>query len=582
MTKFIFLLFTVFLIHASVAQTKYKTWHPAEEEFSVLEGRVSTDSGGFYHRLPAGARKHVPERVWTLSQNAAGLQIRFQTNADEIIIKYIVTENFQRPHMPVTGVSGVDLYVKTIDGEWLWCAGKFAFRDTVTFRFSNLVTNDQHVNNREYTLYLPLYNSVGWMEIAVPEECHFNPLTVRNDKPLIVYGTSIAQGACSPRPGLAWTAILGRRLDRPVVNLGFSGSGELDKGLLDLMAKADAYLYILDCLPNMPPHKYTEKALKQRIVDAVQLLQSRQPDIPILLADHGGFTNEGTNDVIKNEIGGMNRAFREVFDSLRLAGVKNIYRLTKEQIGQGIETTVDGIHPNALGMMRYAMAYEDKIREIFGTPVGNISTTQPVAQRRHPACDFERRHSKIIEHNKARSPKAIFMGNSFTFPGDKGIAKATYWMLPDGARTEGIRVADMSFVGDRIENVLWRVHHGELDDISPEEIILMAGTHNLEHNTDKEIVHGLEFLIDAIQKKQPKARVLLLGILPRIGMEERIRQLNRNIATIPRAGKIQFFDPGRMFTKRNGGIDESLYADRIHLNEKGVEVFSEFLERRLR
>ena len=71
------------------------------------------------------------------------------------------------------------------------------------------------------------------------------------EKPVVVYGTSIAQGACATRPGLAWTAILERKLDRPLINLGFSGSGQLEKSVIDLMAEIDAKLYILDCLPNL-------------------------------------------------------------------------------------------------------------------------------------------------------------------------------------------------------------------------------------------------------------------------------------------------------------------------------------------
>lgn len=344
------------------AQNIYKAWNPAVDTLKVLEGQAWSNLECFYDRLPAKAEKSVRGPVWAFSKNSTDLQIRFRTNADEITIKYIVTERLQMPHMPATGVSGVDLYSKIIDGKWLWCAGKYTFGDTIEYRFSNLTTN---VNDGEYTLYLPLYNSVKWMEIKVPEKSLFKPLPARKDKPIVVYGTSIAQGACAPRPGLAWTSILGRRLDKPLVNLGFSGNGELEKEVLDLIAEVDAELYVLDCLPNMGVNKFSENELKKRIVDAIQLLQTKKPDIPILLADHAGFTNEGTNEARKKIYQNINMAFNETFDSLLTAGVRNIYRLTKKEINLGIETTVDGIHPNALGMMRYAKAYEKKIRAIF-------------------------------------------------------------------------------------------------------------------------------------------------------------------------------------------------------------------------
>ena len=72
--------------------------------------------------------------------------------------------------MPATGVSGVDLYAGNSDGDWLWCAGKYTFGDTIQYRFANLEPNDTyHQKGREYRLFLPLYNSVQWLEIGVPK-----------------------------------------------------------------------------------------------------------------------------------------------------------------------------------------------------------------------------------------------------------------------------------------------------------------------------------------------------------------------------------------------------------------------------
>ena len=67
----------------------------------------------------------------------------------------------------------------------------------------------------------------------------------------MVYGTSIAQGGCATRPGLAWTSILARKLDRTVINLGFSGNGRMEKELVSLLAELNPSIYVLDCLPNL-------------------------------------------------------------------------------------------------------------------------------------------------------------------------------------------------------------------------------------------------------------------------------------------------------------------------------------------
>ena len=47
-----------------------------------------------------------------------------------------------------------------------------------------------------------------------------------DDRPVVVYGTSITQGGCATRPGMAYTNIVSRELNRPVINLGFSGNGK--------------------------------------------------------------------------------------------------------------------------------------------------------------------------------------------------------------------------------------------------------------------------------------------------------------------------------------------------------------------
>src|SRR5690606_8986301 len=177
-----------------------------------------------YDRFPARAQEKVRDIVWKLSRNSTGLKVRFRSDAPEIKVKYVVSERLEMPHMPATGVSGVDLYAKDQDGKWIWSAGKYSFGDTITYHFNNLKPSKV---GREYTLYLPLYNSVKWMDISVPRQSAFVPHRPGKEKPIIVYGTSIAQGACATRPGLAWTNILDRRLDVPLINLAFSGNGKL-------------------------------------------------------------------------------------------------------------------------------------------------------------------------------------------------------------------------------------------------------------------------------------------------------------------------------------------------------------------
>ncbi|WP_018616583.1 SGNH/GDSL hydrolase family protein [Segetibacter koreensis] len=576
--------YTAFILNVACAQNtkEYKTWNPASDTVKVLEGQGwPNEIKNYYDRLPARAEQTVRKEVWGLSENTAGIFVKFRTNADEIVVKYAVDGNLQMPHMPATGVSGIDMYTKNSNGKWLWCAGKYSFGDTITYRFTNLVTKDEYGNAFEYNLYLPLYNTVKWMTISVPKDSVFTPLAVRKEKPIVVYGTSIAQGGCATRPGLAWTSILGRKLDRPVINLGFSGNGRLEKEVISLITELNASIYLLDCLPNLTGIAATE--VKKRVAESVRQLQSKRPGIPILLTEHDSYTDEEMYPAKKKEYQEVNKALREVFDSLSANGVGNIYYLAKNEINQDIETMVDGTHPNDIGMMRYADAYEKTIRTIMKEPVGNSSTTKPVRQRREPKMyEWEKRHSDVLAYNKAKSPKLVFIGNSITH----------YWAgEPAGQPARGQEswkkyfepknAVNLGYGWDRIENVLWRIYHGELDSISPKQIVVMIGTNNLGFNSDGEIIDGLQFLLKAIQAKQPAAGILLMGILPRRNMEERVEKLNRELAAKHFTKGVTYTDAGYLFLKKDKKIDETLFSDGLHPNEKGYQKLGEFINRNL-
>jgi lysophospholipase L1-like esterase len=314
-------------------------------------------------------------------------------------------------------------------------------------------------------------------------------------------------------------------------------------------------------------------------VNAVMLLQKERPGIPVLLTDHAGYTNEGTNAVRQKEYQDGNTALQEVFDSLVNKGVKGIYRLTKEEIGQDIETMVDGVHPNDMGMMRYADAYEKKIRIILNEPKGNISTTIPISQRRDAKYyDWETRHNEILAFNQDHSPGLVFIGNSITHYWG-GLPASTRAGGPDSWKKyfDPLNAENLGYGWDRIENVLWRIYHGELDHIHPRQIVMMIGTNNLQLNTDPEIIEGLKFLMKAIREKQPDAQILLLGLLPRRDMEKRVSSLNAQIAVLKWNAKVRYADAGSLFLKNDNKINESLFSDGLHPNAEGYERFGKFI-----
>ncbi|GAA4793503.1 SGNH/GDSL hydrolase family protein [Olivibacter ginsenosidimutans] len=560
-----------------------KTFSPVHSSDTnrYLEGQLwPRETKDPYDRFPARAENIVRKVVWDLSTSTAGEQVRFRTNAQKIVVKYQVKGNLQMPHMPATGVSGVDLYARDQDGNWRWCHGPYSFKDTIQYAFN--MTNAQG-KALEYTLYLPLYNSVSWMTIQVADSCTFDPLPVRTEKPIVVYGTSIAQGACASRPGMAWTNILSRKLDFPVANLAFSGNGRLEPEVVALLSEIDARLFILDCLPNLTNLSYTTAILKNKIVQTIHDLRKKHPEVPILLTDHDGYTDGDSNTERKIAYERVNTIQHQVFDSLtQQAGLQKLYYLEREAIGQDIESMVDGTHPNDIGMMHYADAYTKKINEIFQQHDDTLVTCIPKTQYRDaPLYFWTDRHQAILKLNQRYQPHLVLIGNSIThFWGGLPIGPARgkdSW----SKYIDQYRPLNLGFGWDKIENALWRIYHDELQGISPKYIVVMLGVNNLGTNTDNEIKRGMENLLQAIHVRQPKARLLLMGILPCKDREERVSKLNQQYQQLAQQLQISFADAGPLFLQKDGRIKESLFSDGLHPNAEGYALLGKFITRNL-
>lgn len=576
-----FLLWTNFIVAQN--DKDYTWWNPATNAFPTIEGQAWPGTvKNFYDRLPAKAEQQVRKDVWNLSRHSAGLYIKFNSDAKDIVVRYtaINRDNYAMPHMPATGVSGIDLYAIDHSGKWVWAPGKYSFGDTITYKFSNMeVDKEYRSRNFEFRLFLPLYNGVSWMEIGVPKGNSFQPLPLTKEKPIVFYGTSILQGGCASRPGLAWTSMVERRLDCPVINLGFSGNGRLETEVIDLINEVDAKLYVLDCIPNMVHSGlFSDEVLASRITNSITSIRQKHPDAPILLAAHSLSSHSGIIDSSRNINSEISNAIQtRVYDSLKNSGIQNLYLLTSKDIGFDIDATVDGVHPNDIGMRYYADAYTKIIRSVLHEEEGANTSMKPVIQTRD-GYDWRGRHEAIKALNLTDPPQNVFIGNSIIHfwagKPDAGIIRGedswNKYLAPLGVR-------NMAFGWDRIENALWRIYHGELDGIHPKHIVIMLGTNNLQMNTDVEIIAGLRHLLKAIYLRQPKTSILLSGIFPRSNLETRIAKLNTQIAMLAAQEKVKFVNPGKVLLAPNGRINEAWFSDGVHPNATGYNKLAPIL-----
>ncbi|HVM50863.1 MAG TPA: SGNH/GDSL hydrolase family protein [Candidatus Acidoferrum sp.] len=318
-----------------------------------VEGRGWENTQAFYDRLPAKAEGQVPAKVWDLSHKSAGELVRFVTDAQTISVRWALTSpTLAMPHMSATGVSGVDLYVKTEAGRWRWLAVGQPRQQTNEV----VLAKGLKPGRREYMLYLPLYNGTARLEIGVPAEAALTiagPWGSGKRKPIVFYGTSILQGACASRPGMVHSAILGRRFDYPTINLGFSGAGRMELVMAGLLAELDPSVYVLDCLPNMNAQMVTE-----RVEPFVRTLRQAHPTTPIVLVEDRRFPD---GFLVASKCAGNDAnhaALRAAFKRLKKSGVRRLYYIPGDSLlGEDGEGTVDSSHPNDLGFMRQAEAF---------------------------------------------------------------------------------------------------------------------------------------------------------------------------------------------------------------------------------
>jgi lysophospholipase L1-like esterase len=161
---------------------------------------------------------------------------------------------------------------------------------------------------------------------------------------------------------MAHVAILGRRLDRPVINLGFSGNGLMEPDLATLLAELDPAVYVLDCLPNM-----TAKLVSERVEPFVRTLRKSHPTTPIVLAEDRTYTNAPIVPTVRNRNATSRAALKTAYEHLQAEGVGNLHYLPGDtQLGADGDDTVDGSHPTDLGFYRMANAFERILKPLLG------------------------------------------------------------------------------------------------------------------------------------------------------------------------------------------------------------------------
>jgi len=321
-----------------------------------VEGRGWNDTALPFDRLPAKAKDSVPN-VYPHCCTSTGMSFFFHTDSTKILVRtglklWIGEDNFN-----ATAHSGTDLYVFDPDqNRWRWAAATphFVLKGE---KPDYCLLKDLPKKMRHFRMYLPFRNQLTSLEVGVDKKAKFTLVPPRKTPPLVYYGTSIIHGAFSIRSGLGVAQILGRKLDMPLINLGFSGAARMEKEMADLLAELHAGIYIID-----PYHNVTTEIVRSNTERFIDTLCSACPDTPVFMLGAPQLINGWLHEDVQKEQDTRTALYGKICRRM-MKKYPNLYYLKGTDFYGSDEVSMDGVHPNDEAFAHMAKILEREIRK---------------------------------------------------------------------------------------------------------------------------------------------------------------------------------------------------------------------------
>lgn len=347
---------------AIAADEPEKPWTYVDaQNLRIINHAFAGETERTYARLPRYVKDSIPEgrELWDRQQCSSGIGVRFATNSTRIGCKYTLYWDTHMIHMADTGLKGTDLYILEGDSVWRHVNTNRPYVKKDENGNKTKLVESTYVSNldgkmHEYVIYFPLYDGIEDFSVKVDSGAVItkgSPEVINANRRIVAYGTSILQGGCASRTGMAATNIIGRELNCEVVNLGFSGEGKQDTYIARAMATIpDVDVFLLDPVPNC-----TEMMCDTLTYNFVKTLRALRPDVPIVMLEGPIYPYARYDSFFGKYLPKKNDAFRRNYERLKAESPNNLYYVTSEGLdGPEDDGTVDGIHLTDLGFLHYA------------------------------------------------------------------------------------------------------------------------------------------------------------------------------------------------------------------------------------
>ena len=317
-----------------------------------------------YKRMPDEIGKNVNDGVSGLYLNTAGGRVRFSTDSRFIAIRVSMPGVTRFYHMPLSGSAGLDLYIDKTEDDALDPAVEDLgfYRVFVTpydMQDGYEACIDLGTKKMRYlTINMPSYSNVKDLYIGVDEDSTLNGgLRYLPILPVVYYGSSITQGACSSRPGNIYQNIIARRLNVDYINLGFSGSARGEKTIRDYMATLSMSAFVSDYDHNAPSPEY----LEETHFELYKTIRENHPNIPYIMITRPDYRN-GDRTAQRRQV------VIDSYEKAKALGDKNVYFIDGKDFFTGRFNdmcTVDACHPTDLGFAFMADTIGDVLAKVL-------------------------------------------------------------------------------------------------------------------------------------------------------------------------------------------------------------------------
>ena len=336
-------------------ETDPMAWLSPQQHPFVIDGFGWLAVEGVYRRLPVSPQWPIRPEVDRLANATAGGQIRFRTDSTRVAVRVKLAGPANMNHMPATGQCGFDIYVGD-DGGSYWGVARPVLDST---EYQSTFFTAPSPQMRTIALNFPLYQGVVEVQVGLDPDSAVEaaPAHPRSGR-LVIYGTSITQGGCASRPGMAYPAILARRLGIETLNLGFSGNGKGEPEVARILAQLDdVSCFVLDYESNVP----LVEDMRSTLIDFIPILRERHPDVPIVVINKTQRINERYDPASRETRIAKRDAQAEVVAGYQQAGDARLEFL--DLGGHDLtEGSVDGVHHTDLGFVQLADLVEPTVR----------------------------------------------------------------------------------------------------------------------------------------------------------------------------------------------------------------------------